>query len=86
MVIEADGEIFHTAPKQMAHDKERDHSLGQVGWTIIRFKDSEIDDQIQQVMSTVLQTIMKKEMNIKGAESVMEENKGREVKPQNMPS
>ena len=59
--IEADGEIFHSAPKQLAHDKERDMKLAQAGWTILRFKDEEIDKRLGRVMSTILKTIMQKE-------------------------
>ena len=63
--IEADGEIFHSSPKQQVHDTERDRKLNQIGWTIIRFKDEEIDDKIEQVMSTIRKTIMQKEMTLK---------------------
>jgi very-short-patch-repair endonuclease/intein/homing endonuclease len=59
--IEADGEAFHSSPKQITHDKERDQKLAQVGWTILRFTDTEIEKQVERVMSTVLKTIMQKE-------------------------
>jgi very-short-patch-repair endonuclease len=59
--IEADGEIFHSSPKQLTHDKERDMKLAQAGWTILRFKDSEIDKQLERVMSTIMKSIMQKE-------------------------
>ena len=60
--IEADGEVFHSAPKQIEHDKERDMKLSQSGWTILRFKDSEIEKQVERVLSTIVKTIMQKEM------------------------
>ena len=63
--IEADGEIFHSSPKQITHDRERDKKLAHLGWTILRFKDDEIEDQIEQVMRTIVKTIMQKEMLIK---------------------
>ncbi len=60
--IEADGEIFHSAPKQKQHDQERDMKLAQAGWTIVRFSDSEIEKRPAQVISTIVKTIMQKEM------------------------
>jgi len=60
--IEADGEVFHSAPKQIVHDNERDMKLSQSGWTILRFKDAEIEKQVERVMSTIIKTIMQKEM------------------------
>ncbi len=59
--IEADGETFHSSPKQITHDKERDMKLAQAGWTILRFKDDEIDKNISGVIRTILKTIMQKE-------------------------
>jgi len=59
--IEADGEIFHSAPKQITHDKERDMKLAQAGWTILRFRDNEIEKQLERVMSTIVKSIMQKE-------------------------
>jgi len=65
IALEADGEIFHSSAKQMRHDNERDTQLAQIGWTVLRFKDSEIEKQPQQVMSTIVKTIMEKEMSVK---------------------
>ena len=62
--IEADGEAFHSNEKQIIHDKERDMKLSQAGWTILRFKDREIEEQVERVMTTVVKTIMQKEQNI----------------------
>jgi very-short-patch-repair endonuclease len=64
LIIEADGEIYHSAPKQVQKDNERDRQLNQMGWTVLRFKDSEIEKQPQQVMSKIVQTIMKAEAAI----------------------
>jgi len=65
IAIEADGETFHGSPKQIQHDRERDMHLAQMGWTTIRFTDTEIEKQIQNVMSSVLKTIMEKEQHLK---------------------
>ena len=59
--IEADGEVFHSNPKQITHDNERDAKLSQAGWTILRFKDNEIEGKVERVMSKIVQTIMQKE-------------------------
>ena len=59
--IEADGEAFHSSPKQLQHDKERDMKLAQAGWTILRFTDDEIERKIERVLSTILKTVMQKE-------------------------
>jgi very-short-patch-repair endonuclease len=65
LIIEADGEIFHSAPKQIQKDQERDMKLNQMGWVVLRFKDNEIEKQPQQVISKIVQTIMKQEMAVK---------------------
>lgn len=63
--VEADGEIFHSSPKQLEKDKARDMQLTQMGWTIIRFTDTEIEHKPEQVMSTIVKYIMSKEMALK---------------------
>jgi very-short-patch-repair endonuclease len=65
VIIEADGEIFHSAPKQVQKDRERDRKLAQMGWTVIRFMDKEIEKQPQQAMTKIVKTIMEKENLIK---------------------
>jgi very-short-patch-repair endonuclease len=62
IAIEADGEMFHSNPKQLEKDKSRDAKLAQMGWTTLRFTETEIKDKIEQVMQTVIKTILKKEM------------------------
>lgn len=71
--IEADGETFHSSPKQIAHDKGRDMKLAQAGWTILRFKDSEIDKNINGVIRTILKTIMQKEALIQKQNPALKE-------------
>ena len=61
IAIEADGETFHSSEKQVTKDKERDAKLNQLGWTVLRFTDEEIENKMSQVMSSILQAIMKKE-------------------------
>lgn len=63
--IEADGETFHGSDEQKQRDQERDMKLSQQGWTIIRFTDTEIDKQPQQVINAIIKQIMQKEMWVK---------------------
>jgi len=63
--IEADGEAFHSSPKQVQHDSERDMQLSQTGWTILRFSDSEIEKIPERVTRTIIQNIMQKELSVK---------------------
>lgn len=74
--IEADGEIFHSAPKQKAHDKERDMKLSQQGWTIVRFTDEEIEKNPQMVVQSIIKTFMQKQLYVKNMA------KGQEGQPQ----
>ena len=60
--IEADGEIFHSAPKQKMHDQERDMKLQQQGWTIVRYTDTEIEKDAQAVIQDIVKTVMQKQM------------------------
>ena len=70
--LEADGEVFHSSPKQITHDRERDMKLSQAGWTILRFKDEEIESKVERVMSKILQTIMEKEALLNNQKKKME--------------
>jgi very-short-patch-repair endonuclease len=63
--VEADGEIFHSSPKQVTHDKERDMLLAQQGWTVLRFTDTEIERSPQQIIQQVIKTVMQKQLTVK---------------------
>jgi hypothetical protein len=73
LIIEADGEIYHSTPKQLQKDQERDAELVRMGWTVLRFKDSEIEKQPQQAMQKIISTIMKKELAIKNLQKEQEQ-------------
>jgi hypothetical protein len=62
IAIEADGEMFHSSKEQIDSDNKRDAKLAQLGWTVLRFKDSEIEKAIERVMQSIVKTIMQKEM------------------------
>jgi len=70
--LEADGETFHSSDTQIEHDKERDMKLNQLGWTILRFTEHEIEKRLPQVMSTVVKTIMQKEMALNATKEQLE--------------
>jgi len=72
--IEADGEKFHSDPKQKMMDQQRDQKLAQMGWTIVRFSDKEIDRHIQQVMQKIISTIASKEQHIHATEKSLPGN------------
>jgi very-short-patch-repair endonuclease len=63
--LEADGEAFHGSAKQITHDAERDQCLNQMGWTIMRFTDEEIENKLPEVMRTIVKNIMDKELSLK---------------------
>ena len=65
IAIEADGETFHGSEKQITSDKERDQKLHQLGWTVLRFTDADIDKKLEKVISTIVKAIMEKEMFLK---------------------
>lgn len=53
LIFESDGEIWHSQPDQLEHDKERDQLLAQRGWTVLRFDDEVIHDAAQEVKATI---------------------------------
>jgi hypothetical protein len=63
--IEADGGTFHNAPEQVARDHKRDSLLRNAGWTVVRFKDDEIKDNIGAVIDRIEKEIVRKRELIK---------------------
>lgn len=57
IAIEADGRVFHSAPEKVAKDQERDQTLSRKGWIVLRFDEEEIEEQIENVMGTVMKYI-----------------------------
>ena len=53
----------------MAHDKERDMILAQQGWTIVRFTDTQIERNPQQVVQEVIRMVMQKQLAIQNQAS-----------------
>ena len=52
LVIEVDGGIHLD---QVEYDQERDHQLEERGLNILRFTNTEIDQQLDKVLSTILE-------------------------------
>ena len=57
--IEADGEIWHNNPNKLQSDRNRDVTLAQQGWTILRFTDREIEKQAKDVAVVIQQALQK---------------------------
>ena len=61
IAIEADGEMFHSGDKQEKKDKERDAKLAQMGWTVARFTETDINKNISRVIDDIERLLDKKE-------------------------
>jgi len=59
--VEADGEMFHSGDKQEKRDKERDSKLAQLGWTVIRFGETDINNNLPRVLDEIEKIVDKKE-------------------------
>ena len=62
--IEVDGGLFHSTKEQIEKDKKRDSNLAFLGWTILRFKDDEIENQMRGVLDKIISTILLKEKDL----------------------
>lgn len=70
LCIEVDGISFHQEnPTQLKKDKERDMGLNQLGWTVVRFTDEDVEKRLELVIKTIVKTIMQKEILIKNMQS-----------------
>ena len=63
--IEADGDL-HKYPDKIASDKKRDTNLAQLGWTILRFTEDEIESKMPQIVETIITNADQKEKEILG--------------------
>lgn len=69
--VEADGEMYHSSEKDIERDRKRDTILRNMGWTVIRFKERDIKEQIGKVLDRI-----QKELDRKAA-LIMEMSKGK---------
>jgi very-short-patch-repair endonuclease len=63
--VEADGGTFHSSADQIARDNKRDSMLRNAGWTVIRFKEDEIEQNIGRVLDRIEKEIARKSQLIK---------------------
>lgn len=56
LIIQADGRRFHALPEDIEKDSNIDNQLQQLGWTVLRFQDNEIETQIERVMQMIVKT------------------------------
>jgi very-short-patch-repair endonuclease len=57
IAVERDGP-FHNTPERLEKDKNRDVKLANLGWTILRFNEEAISDNIDQVKKVIYETIV----------------------------
>lgn len=57
LIIEADGHDYHSKPKQMRRDSLRDKQLMTRGYTVLRFRGSQILGDIDSCMVKILQLL-----------------------------
>ncbi|WP_082489569.1 endonuclease domain-containing protein [Pedobacter sp. Leaf176] len=79
LIIEVDG-LSHNGEVQLAKDKIRENDLECMGFNIIRFNDSEVIDDIENVRRTIETYIIKWKLNhpptpFKGGSKIAKESK-----------
>jgi len=62
MVIEVDGE-YHNDPQQQQEDQWRTENLQNKGYHVIRFKNEEVDSDIQGVIRKIKEELINIENN-----------------------
>ena len=64
-----DGAAFHSNAEQQQRDAERDQKLARRGWLVVRFKDTEIEDQLPAVMESINKYIGMRSQQLKNITS-----------------
>jgi len=59
--IEVDGALFHSTEEQIHSDQQRDEKLAQLGWTILRFTDKEVENRTREIIEEIIRRIIQKE-------------------------
>lgn len=59
--IEVDGALFHSTEEQVHSDRQRDQKLAQLGWTILRFTDKEVESRTREIIEEIIRRIIQKE-------------------------
>ena len=55
VIIECDGDYWHSIPNIIEHDKKKDENLTSLGWKVIRLKGSDIHKNIHRCIEIVKQ-------------------------------
>ncbi len=58
--VEFDGREWHSSPSQKARDRRRDKHLESLGWVTLRFSGSQINRDLNSVISKIESEIQKK--------------------------
>ncbi|MFW6121109.1 MAG: phage portal protein family protein [Petrotogales bacterium] len=67
--IESDGAAWHESPEKKVKDMERDQKLASHGWTVMRFKEDAINNNIDQISKVIIDTIKHKKQKKKSSQS-----------------
>jgi very-short-patch-repair endonuclease len=55
--IECDGAAYHTKPEDVKNDAQRDHKLRQLGWKMLRYSTSEINNRLDHCLREIRRTV-----------------------------
>ena len=55
--IECDGDFYHTTPKSVASDNQRDNKLASNGWSVLRYNENDIKCRLDEVQYEIRDTI-----------------------------
>ena len=54
LIIEVDGEVWHSSLEARKRDRFRDHRLRKGGWTVLRYPATEIEADVGRVVDAIL--------------------------------
>ncbi len=56
--VETDGDVWHSNPRRASEDNRRDNDLKTIGWRILRFNSSQVNEEIHEYcMPTIAENI-----------------------------
>lgn len=55
--VECDGEKYHSLPKALAYDRQRNNQLTSYGWSVLRFTGREINNKLENCFEIIEKTI-----------------------------
>lgn len=57
IAVEADGKKWHSDPDSVQKDRNRDSKLAAQGWMVLRFKEEEIGERMQDVIRVIAKAV-----------------------------